>query len=73
MSVQEGLDILVDVAAHIRGLGRADVHFTCVGGGPGLPCLRQMVKDKKLEDMFNFTGRIPDEDLLEVLRPRMFA
>jgi glycosyltransferase involved in cell wall biosynthesis len=67
MSVQEGLDILVDVAAHIRRLGRTDVHFTCVGGGPGLPVLRQMVKDKKLEDMFNFTGRIPDQDLLEVL------
>jgi glycosyltransferase involved in cell wall biosynthesis len=67
MSAQEGLDILVDVAAHIRGLGRTDVHFTCVGGGPGLPVLRQMVKDKKLDDMFNFTGRIPDQDLLEVL------
>ncbi|MDX6462576.1 MAG: hypothetical protein QOE55_6273 [Acidobacteriaceae bacterium] len=67
MSVQEGLDILVDVAAHIRGLGRTDVHFTCVGGGPGLPVLRQMVRDKKLEDMFNFTDRIPDQDLLAVL------
>lgn len=67
ISVQEGLDILVEVAAHIRGLGRADVHFTCVGGGPGLPVLQQMVKDKKLEDMFNFTGRISDQDLLEVL------
>lgn len=67
MSVQEGLDILVDVAAHIRGLGRTDVHFTCVGGGPGLPVLRQMVRDKKLEGMFNFTGRIPDRELLEVL------
>jgi glycosyltransferase involved in cell wall biosynthesis len=67
MSVQEGLDILVDVAAHIRGLGRTDVHFTCVGGGPGLAVLRQMVSDKKLKDMFNFTDRIPDQDLLEVL------
>jgi glycosyltransferase involved in cell wall biosynthesis len=67
ISVQEGLDILVEVAAHIRGLGHEDVHFTCVGGGPGLPVLRQMVKDKKLEDTFNFTGRIPDQDLLEVL------
>jgi glycosyltransferase involved in cell wall biosynthesis len=67
MSVQEGLDILVDVAAHIRGLGRTDVHFTCVGGGPGLPTLRQMVREKNLEDMLNFTDRIPDRDLLEVL------
>jgi glycosyltransferase involved in cell wall biosynthesis len=67
ISVQEGLDILVEVAARIRGLGRADVHFTCVGGGPGLPALQQMVKDRKLDDMFNFTGRISDQDLLAVL------
>jgi glycosyltransferase involved in cell wall biosynthesis len=26
-----------------------------------------MVRDKKLEDMFNFTDRIPDQDLLAVL------
>jgi glycosyltransferase involved in cell wall biosynthesis len=67
MSSQEGLDILIEVAEHVRELGHADVHFTCVGGGPGLPVLRQIVKDKKLDDMFNFTGRIPDQDLLEVL------
>ncbi|HLY40594.1 MAG TPA: glycosyltransferase family 4 protein [Terracidiphilus sp.] len=67
MSVQEGLDILIDVADRIRERGRRDVHFTCVGGGPGLATLRQMVKDKHLEDMMNFTGRIPDKDLIEVL------
>ena len=38
MSIQEGLDILVDVAENIRSRGRSDVHFTCVGGGPGLVC-----------------------------------
>jgi glycosyltransferase involved in cell wall biosynthesis len=67
MSIQEGLDILLDVAARIKSQGRRDVHFTCVGGGPGLPGLRQMVKDKDLEDTVNFTGRIPDEQLLDVL------
>ena len=67
MSIQEGLDILLDVAQHIKSSGRRDVHFTCVGGGPGLPGLRQMVKDKSLEDTVNFTGRIPDKDLLEIL------
>jgi glycosyltransferase involved in cell wall biosynthesis len=67
MSIQEGLDILIDVASHIKEQGRGDVHFTCVGGGPGLAGLRQMVKDKNLEDTINFTGRVPDKDLLEVL------
>jgi len=67
MSMQEGLDILLNVALHMKNQGRHDVHFTCVGGGPGLAGLRQMVKDKNLEDTVNFTGRVPDQQLLEVL------
>jgi glycosyltransferase involved in cell wall biosynthesis len=67
MSIQEGLDILLEVADELRRRGRIDIHFTCVGGGPGLAGLRQMVKDKKLEETVNFTGRVPDLDLLQVL------
>ena len=67
MSIQEGLDILIDVAANVRSRGRSDVHFTCVGGGPSLPALRRMVADRNLEDMINFTGRVPDRELLEIL------
>jgi len=67
MSIQEGLDILIDVAAELRGRGRKDVHFTCVGGGPGLPALRRMVSERNLDDMMNFTGRVSNSDLLQVL------
>jgi glycosyltransferase involved in cell wall biosynthesis len=67
MSIQEGLDILLDVALNIKNRGRGDVHFTCVGGGPGLPGLRALLTEKKLEDTVNFTGRVPDQALLEVL------
>ena len=67
MSIQEGLDILLDVALHLKNQGRRDIHFTCVGGGPGLAGLRQMVQDKNLGDMVNFTGRVPDAELLDVL------
>src|SRR5260370_12487365 len=67
MSIQEGLDILVDVAEHIKNLGRRDIHFTCVGGGPGLAGLRKLTADKGLEDVLNFTGRVPDEELLTIL------
>ena len=67
MSIQEGLDILIDVAAEIRARGRTDVHFTCVGGGPGLPALQRMVKERNLGEMMNFTGRVPDKELLEIL------
>jgi glycosyltransferase involved in cell wall biosynthesis len=67
MSIQEGLDILLDVALYIKNMGRRDIHFTCIGGGPGVPLLRKMTHDKDLEDIVNFTGRIPDAQLLEIL------
>jgi len=67
MSTQEGLDILLEVAEHIRNLGREDVHFTCVGGGPGLAELKELARKKRIQDIFNFTGRISDGDLLRVL------
>jgi glycosyltransferase involved in cell wall biosynthesis len=67
MSDQDGLDILIDVALYLKKAGRRDIHFTCVGGGPVLASLRQLIKDKDLGDMVNFTGRIPDQQLMEIL------
>jgi glycosyltransferase involved in cell wall biosynthesis len=67
MSDQDGLDILLDVALRLKKLGRIDIHFTCVGGGPALDSLRNMVRDKEIGDMVNFTGRVPDKQLLEIL------
>jgi glycosyltransferase involved in cell wall biosynthesis len=67
MSIQDGLDILLDVARHIKNLGRNDIFFTCVGGGTELDKLKQMVKDQNLVDTVHFTGRVSDEELLEVL------
>jgi len=67
MSVQEGLDLLLDAALHIKNLGRNDIHFTCIGGGPGLVELKKAVTNKGLQETVNFTGRIPDAQLLEIL------
>jgi glycosyltransferase involved in cell wall biosynthesis len=67
MAAQDGLDILLDVADYIRNLGRDDIHFTCVGGGPALPRLRDIVREKRLGDVVNFTGRVSDEELLAIL------
>jgi glycosyltransferase involved in cell wall biosynthesis len=67
MNIQEGLDILIDVVGCVRDTGRDDVHFTCVGGGPELEILRKMVASRQLNNIFNFTGRVSDADLLEIL------
>jgi len=67
MNSQDGLDILLDVALRIKDLGRRDIHFTCVGGGPELQSLRKMTQENQLEDMVTFTGYVPDADLVEIL------
>lgn len=67
ISVQEGLETLVEVAELIHRMGRSDVHFTCVGGGPGLPSLRALIAAKGMDEYFNFTGRVSEEELLAIL------
>lgn len=67
MGTQEGVDILLNVADYIRSIGRRDIHFTCIGVGPAVAGLKAIVKEKNLEEMVNFTGRVSDEDLLEIL------
>jgi glycosyltransferase involved in cell wall biosynthesis len=65
---QEGLDLLVAAADHlIRGMGREDVHFGIVGGGPALAEVRAEVAARGLERFFTFTGRAPDDLLLDML------
>jgi glycosyltransferase involved in cell wall biosynthesis len=65
---QEGLDLLVASAEHmIRRMGRTDVHFGIVGGGPALEEIQADVKARGLESYFTFTGRAPDDLLLDML------
>jgi len=67
MNFQDGLDILLDVAKHVKTMGRDDVHFTCIGRGPELGRLREMVREMGLGDAVDFTGWVSDEDLIEIL------
>jgi glycosyltransferase involved in cell wall biosynthesis len=67
MSIQDGLDILLDVAQHIKNAGRRDIYFTCIGGGTELNRLKKMVEDRDLFDTVHFTGRVSDQDLIEIL------
>jgi len=65
---QEGLDLLVQSAAHLTGvMGRTDVHFGIVGGGPALNEVQADVRAKGLERFFTFTGRASNDLLLDML------
>jgi glycosyltransferase involved in cell wall biosynthesis len=68
MGQQEGIDLLLEAAAHVvHKLGRQDVQFCLVGGGPSLEELKTQVEGLGLGDCVTFTGRVPDETLFEVL------
>lgn len=68
MGQQEGIDYLLRAARRIVvDLGRHDVHFALVGGGTELERMKTLARDLGLEDHVTFTGRVPDESLLEVL------
>lgn len=68
MGDQEGIDLLIDAVDHIvRQMGRSDIQFCLVGGGPSLAKLKALVAEKGLADFIHFTGRAPDQDLFEVL------
>lgn len=65
---QEGLDLLVAAADHlIRDMGRGDVHFGIIGSGPALEEIKADVAARGLESYFTFTGRAPDDLLLDML------
>lgn len=68
MGDQEGIDLLIDAAHHIvYDLGRHDIQFCLVGGGPSLASLKVLAQERGLSDYVTFTGRAPDQDLFEVL------
>ncbi len=68
MGEQEGIDLLIDAVDHlVRNMGREDIQFVLVGGGPALAELKALTASRGLADFITFTGRAPDADLFEVL------
>jgi glycosyltransferase involved in cell wall biosynthesis len=68
MGQQEGIEYLLQAAAWIRHtLQRDDIHYGLVGGGPELEILKAKAIELDIADIVTFTGRAPDQDLLEML------
>lgn len=65
---QEGIEYLLKAAHYIKNeLKRDDLFWGIVGGGPHLAQLRELSHDMGLDDIVEFTGRVPDETLLDYL------
>jgi glycosyltransferase involved in cell wall biosynthesis len=68
MGKQEGIDYLLRTVRYIvKDRGRTDVHFGLVGGGTSLDEMRAYAEELGIADHVTFTGRVPDQDMLEVL------
>ena len=68
MGAQEGIPYLIEAARRIvYEMGREDVHFMLVGGGPALEDMRRLTSERGLDSHVEFLGRVPDQTLLEVL------
>lgn len=68
MAPQDGVDHLVraaDVLVHQRK--RSDVAFTFIGAGDSFEELQALVRELHLEDVCQFTGRVPDADVERIL------
>jgi len=68
MGAQEGIDYLLRSIRHIViDMGRTDIQFGLVGGGTSLDEMQAYAKELGVADYVTFTGRVPDQDLLEML------
>jgi glycosyltransferase involved in cell wall biosynthesis len=68
MGKQEGIDLLLQAVKYVvHTLAREDVHFGLVGGGTSLAEMQQLARDLGVNDYVTFTGRVPDDELLDML------
>lgn len=68
MGAQDGLDYLLQSARVIvQEWGTNDIHFLLMGGGENLPVLKKMAADLGLQAFVEFTGRVSNEQVREVL------
>lgn len=63
---QEGIEYLLEAAQIIKQRGNS-VFWGVVGGGPHLEALKKQAHEMQLDDCVEFTGRVPDEQMLKYL------
>jgi glycosyltransferase involved in cell wall biosynthesis len=74
MGPQDGVDLAVRAADHIvHELGRTDISFTFIGSGDALEDLVALRDELDLAEYVEFTGRVPDDVVAEVLSSAQVA
>ena len=63
---QEGVEYILEAAKYIKEREN-NVFWGIVGGGPHLEALKKKSHEMGLDDCVEFTGRVPDQQMLEYL------
>ena len=65
---QEGIEDILEAAKYCKEvLNRNDIFWGIVGGGPHVAALKEQCTQMGLDDCVEFTGRVPDQQLLDYL------
>ena len=65
---QEGIEYILEAAKYCKEvLNRNDIFWGIVGGGPHVTALKEQCTQMGLDDCVEFTGRVPDQQLLDYL------
>ena len=68
MGPNDGLEYLLEsIAFIIHTLKRTDIHFTLIGNGDLHTKLRKICTQLELDEFVKFTGRIPDQQVKEII------
>ncbi len=64
MGYQDGLDLLLESISILTKMRKCeDTLFVLIGSGSELPRLKVLARQKGLDGLVKFTGRLPDEDV----------
>jgi glycosyltransferase involved in cell wall biosynthesis len=68
MGDSDGVDLLVrSIHELVVNRGRRDIQFCLIGGGPMRPSLEALTRELGIAEDVEFTGRVPDTELLSRL------
>ncbi|MGA8186119.1 MAG: glycosyltransferase family 4 protein [Terriglobia bacterium] len=74
MGAQDGLDLLLESIRHIvKDGGRGDVSFVLIGRGTETPALEAWAREKGIDSVVTFTGRVPDAEMWAYLSTADFG
>ncbi len=68
LDTHKKMDVFIDAAEQVAGKTKHSLSFIIVGGGPMLEELKLLVRERRLQDSFVFTGNVKHEEVVKYLQ-----